>query len=245
MTATSWTMWRAGFWSWIAVKAFPLRATTLNGSEPNPSALRYQTLTTPLCRLSKKRVRCLSLSESIASETYRAYQEEGTAELQCMISTCAACTLLPSLCIYKERLYRSLKVSVQSFNAIIQCNPNAGQILTARNSQRVRCGVQTEKRQQDSLQRSIASELDWVNSNAKGQQKKGKARLRRYEDLTKQVTSCFCSALFCSALLCSALFCSVLFCSVLFCSVLFCSVLFCSVLFCSVLFCSVLKELPE
>ena len=47
--------------------------------------------------------------------------------------------------------------------------------------------VQTEKRQQDSLQRSIASELEWVNTNAKGQQKKGKARMRRYDDLTKQV----------------------------------------------------------
>lgn len=52
--------------------------------------------------------------------------------------------------------------------------------------------MQTEKRQQDSLQRSIASELEWVNSNAKGQQKKGKARLRRYDDLTKQVTPSFC-----------------------------------------------------
>ena len=47
--------------------------------------------------------------------------------------------------------------------------------------------LQTETRQQVNLQRSIASELDWVNSNAKGQQKKGKARLRRYEDLTQQV----------------------------------------------------------
>ena len=47
--------------------------------------------------------------------------------------------------------------------------------------------LQTESRQQVNLQRSIASELDWVNSNAKGQQKKGKARLRRYEDLTQQV----------------------------------------------------------
>ena len=51
--------------------------------------------------------------------------------------------------------------------------------------------MQTEKRQQESLQRSIASELEWVNSNAKGQQKKGKARLRRYEDLTKQVKLIF------------------------------------------------------
>ena len=48
--------------------------------------------------------------------------------------------------------------------------------------------MQTESRQQASLQRSIASELEWVNSNAKGQQKKGKARLRRYEDLTQQVS---------------------------------------------------------
>ncbi|DBA71404.1 TPA: hypothetical protein ACH3X2_011207 [Trebouxia sp. C0005] len=46
--------------------------------------------------------------------------------------------------------------------------------------------LETETRQQVNLQRSIASELDWVNSNAKGQQKKGKARLRRYEDLTQQ-----------------------------------------------------------
>lgn len=48
--------------------------------------------------------------------------------------------------------------------------------------------LETETRQQASLQRSIASELDWVNSNAKGQQKKGKARLRRYEDLEKQAS---------------------------------------------------------
>ena len=37
------------------------------------------------------------------------------------------------------------------------------------------------------MQKSIAAELEWVNANAKGQQKKGKARLRRYEDLTQQV----------------------------------------------------------
>ena len=48
--------------------------------------------------------------------------------------------------------------------------------------------MQTEKRQQAGLQRSIASELDWVNTNAKGQQKKGKARLRRYDDLLEKVT---------------------------------------------------------
>lgn len=35
----------------------------------------------------------------------------------------------------------------------------------------------------DSLARAMAAELDWVRSNAKGQVKKGKARLRRYEDM--------------------------------------------------------------
>ena len=56
--------------------------------------------------------------------------------------------------------------------------------------------VQTEKRQQENLQRSIAAELEWVNANAKGQVKKGKARMRRFEDLEKQViifTSLCCS----------------------------------------------------
>ena len=47
--------------------------------------------------------------------------------------------------------------------------------------------LQTETRQQAGLRKSIAAELEWVNANAKGQQKKGKARLRRYEDLTQQV----------------------------------------------------------
>jgi len=43
-----------------------------------------------------------------------------------------------------------------------------------------------EKKQQSSLQKSIAAELEWVNKMAKGQQKKGKARLRRYEDLVAE-----------------------------------------------------------
>jgi hypothetical protein len=34
-----------------------------------------------------------------------------------------------------------------------------------------------------SLERSIKSELEWVRSSAKGQVKKGKARLRVYDDL--------------------------------------------------------------
>lgn len=45
-----------------------------------------------------------------------------------------------------------------------------------------------EKREQASLTRSINQELDWVRSNAKGQQKKGKARMRRYEDLVNEVS---------------------------------------------------------
>mmetsp|Transcript_19916 Transcript_19916/g.43567 ORF Transcript_19916/g.43567 Transcript_19916/m.43567 type:complete len:675 (-) Transcript_19916:182-2206(-) len=40
-----------------------------------------------------------------------------------------------------------------------------------------------EKRQQSSLKKQIEAELEWVNKMAKGQQKKGKARLRRYDDL--------------------------------------------------------------
>lgn len=42
---------------------------------------------------------------------------------------------------------------------------------------------------ESSMQKSIAAELEWVQSNAKGQQKKGKARMRRYEDLVEQVPS--------------------------------------------------------
>ena len=44
-----------------------------------------------------------------------------------------------------------------------------------------------EAKQQSALQRSIDAELDWVNSKAKGQQKKGKARMRRYDELCAQV----------------------------------------------------------
>lgn len=43
-----------------------------------------------------------------------------------------------------------------------------------------------------SLERSIKSELEWVRSNAKGSMKKGKARLRAYDDLcaaAKEFTS--------------------------------------------------------
>lgn len=43
--------------------------------------------------------------------------------------------------------------------------------------------LEAEGKKQDSLQRTINQELEWVRSNAKGQQKKGKARLRQYEEL--------------------------------------------------------------
>jgi ATP-binding cassette ChvD family protein len=43
--------------------------------------------------------------------------------------------------------------------------------------------LEAEGKKQDALQRTINQELDWVRSNAKGQQKKGKARLRAYEEL--------------------------------------------------------------
>ena len=43
--------------------------------------------------------------------------------------------------------------------------------------------LEAEGKKQDSLRRTINQELEWVRSNAKGQQKKGKARLRQYEEL--------------------------------------------------------------
>jgi energy-dependent translational throttle protein EttA len=46
-----------------------------------------------------------------------------------------------------------------------------------------------EAKAQTSLSRAMAAELEWVRSNAKGQTKKGKARLRRYDDLVAQAAS--------------------------------------------------------
>lgn len=43
-----------------------------------------------------------------------------------------------------------------------------------------------ESKQQVARQRSIKSELEWVRSNAKGRQSKSKARLARFEELSKQ-----------------------------------------------------------
>ncbi|OUS26719.1 energy-dependent translational throttle protein EttA [Gammaproteobacteria bacterium 45_16_T64] len=43
-----------------------------------------------------------------------------------------------------------------------------------------------ENKQQAARQRSIKSELEWVRSNAKGRQSKSKARLARFEELSRQ-----------------------------------------------------------
>lgn len=43
--------------------------------------------------------------------------------------------------------------------------------------------MEAENKQQTALQRTIARELEWMRANAKGQQKKGKARMRAYDEL--------------------------------------------------------------
>lgn len=50
--------------------------------------------------------------------------------------------------------------------------------------------LDSEAKQQSALQASLDSELEWINSKAKGQQKKGKARMRRYDELVSQVSPC-------------------------------------------------------
>jgi ATPase subunit of ABC transporter with duplicated ATPase domains len=47
----------------------------------------------------------------------------------------------------------------------------------------------SESRKQAALQKQIEGELEWVRSQAKGQQKKGKSRMRRYDELVQQVCS--------------------------------------------------------
>lgn len=44
-----------------------------------------------------------------------------------------------------------------------------------------------EAKKQSALQKQIEAELEWVRSQAKGQQKKGKSRMRRYDELVQQV----------------------------------------------------------
>jgi len=46
--------------------------------------------------------------------------------------------------------------------------------------------MQAEAKKQTSLGRAIEQELEFLRSNAKGQQKKGKARMRRYDELVDQ-----------------------------------------------------------
>lgn len=46
--------------------------------------------------------------------------------------------------------------------------------------------LKQEGKEQSALQRTIDAELEFVRSQAQGQQKKGKARLRRYDELLEQ-----------------------------------------------------------
>ena len=48
--------------------------------------------------------------------------------------------------------------------------------------------LSSEAKQQSALQASLDAELEWINSKAKGQQKKGKARMRRYDELVSQAS---------------------------------------------------------
>jgi sulfate-transporting ATPase len=46
-----------------------------------------------------------------------------------------------------------------------------------------------EEKQQSNLNKTIAAELEFINQKAKGQQKKGQARMRRYDDLVAQASA--------------------------------------------------------
>ncbi|BBN17008.1 energy-dependent translational throttle protein EttA [Marchantia polymorpha subsp. ruderalis] len=48
--------------------------------------------------------------------------------------------------------------------------------------------MEVEEKQQSALQRTMNRELEWIRSNAKGQQKKGKARERVYDDLLRKAS---------------------------------------------------------
>jgi sulfate-transporting ATPase len=48
--------------------------------------------------------------------------------------------------------------------------------------------MDVEDKQQTALQRTIHRELEWIRSNAKGQQKKGKARERAYDELLQKAS---------------------------------------------------------
>jgi ATPase subunit of ABC transporter with duplicated ATPase domains len=49
--------------------------------------------------------------------------------------------------------------------------------------------LKQEEKAQSALQKTISKELEWLSRNAKGQQKKGAARLRRYDDLLADAAS--------------------------------------------------------
>lgn len=48
--------------------------------------------------------------------------------------------------------------------------------------------MQVESQKESGLKKAIDEELKWVQSNAKGQQKKGKARLRAFDELSQRVS---------------------------------------------------------
>ncbi len=64
--------------------------------------------------------------------------------------------------------------------------PNAHSCTNATRAQAKNKRLSVEEKAQSQLQKTIERELEWVNKNQKGQQKKGQARLRRYEDLVGQ-----------------------------------------------------------
>jgi len=61
---------------------------------------------------------------------------------------------------------------------------NYSEWLNAKNKR-----LNVEEKQQSSLAKSIEREVEWISKKAKGQQKKGQARMRRYEDLVSQASS--------------------------------------------------------
>jgi ATPase subunit of ABC transporter with duplicated ATPase domains len=46
--------------------------------------------------------------------------------------------------------------------------------------------LEQEQKQEESFAKALKKELEWVRSNAKGQQKKNKARMERFEENSKE-----------------------------------------------------------
>ena len=82
-------------------------------------------------------------------------------------------------CLSADKLGRKTKPSRRN---LVRAAGNYSQWLEAR-AQRLK----QEGKEQSALQRTIDAELEFVRSQAQGQQKKGKARLRRYDELLEQV----------------------------------------------------------